>query len=121
MAIPIVYNFRSVKSRWTSTIVAVVGIEHGKADDLPERWPAESQDGCPWLARGCEELPVKSSARDPVFEGVVETMDKDEEITARVGQVVPQCLVCEAQRPSTADLGAVVRLRSEGRRRDSEL
>src|SRR2546429_8961428 len=26
MAIPIVYNFRSVKSRWTSTIVAVVGI-----------------------------------------------------------------------------------------------
>ena len=26
MAIPIVYNFRSVKSRWTSTIVAVIGI-----------------------------------------------------------------------------------------------
>jgi putative ABC transport system permease protein len=26
VAIPIVYNFRSVKSRWTSTIVAVVGI-----------------------------------------------------------------------------------------------
>src|SRR2546426_5812224 len=26
MAIPIVYNVRSVKARWTSTIVAVVGI-----------------------------------------------------------------------------------------------
>jgi putative ABC transport system permease protein len=26
MAIPIIYNFRSVKSRWTSTIVAVIGI-----------------------------------------------------------------------------------------------
>src|SRR6267378_4360592 len=26
MTIPIVYNFRSVKSRWTSTIVAVIGI-----------------------------------------------------------------------------------------------
>src|SRR5713226_2842501 len=26
MAIPIVYNFRSVKARWTSVIVAVLGI-----------------------------------------------------------------------------------------------
>src|SRR5438552_15572417 len=26
MAIPVVYNVRSVKARWTSTIVAVVGI-----------------------------------------------------------------------------------------------
>ena len=26
MAIPLVYNVRSVKARWTSTIVAVVGI-----------------------------------------------------------------------------------------------
>ena len=26
MAIPIVYNFRSVKARWTSAIVAVLGI-----------------------------------------------------------------------------------------------
>src|ERR1035437_8296528 len=26
MAIPIIYNFRSVKARWTSSIVAVLGI-----------------------------------------------------------------------------------------------
>ncbi len=26
MAIPVVYNFRSVKERWTSAIVAVLGI-----------------------------------------------------------------------------------------------
>ena len=26
MAIPLIYNFRSVKARWTSAIVAVVGI-----------------------------------------------------------------------------------------------
>ena len=26
MAIPVVYNFRSVKARWTSAIVAVLGI-----------------------------------------------------------------------------------------------
>ena len=26
MAIPIIYNFRSVKARWTSAIVAVLGI-----------------------------------------------------------------------------------------------
>ena len=27
MAIPVVYNLRSVKARWTSAIVAVVGID----------------------------------------------------------------------------------------------
>ena len=26
MAIPVIYNFRSVKARWTSAIVAVLGI-----------------------------------------------------------------------------------------------
>src|SRR5208283_5879134 len=60
-------------------IMAVVSIEHRKADDLPQRWPTESQDRCvgPWLPRGREELSVKSGARDPVLEGVVETVDKD--------------------------------------------
>src|SRR5215831_8989068 len=70
-------------------IVAVVGVRHRNAEDLPQRWPAESQNRCvgPWLPRDREEVPVKSSARDRVFEGVVETMYKDEEIAARVGQV----------------------------------
>src|SRR6516162_3632464 len=70
-------------------IVAVVGVRHWKAEDLPQRGPAESQDRCvgPWLPGGGEELPVKRSARDRIFEGVVETMYKDEEIAAGVGQV----------------------------------
>ena len=69
-------------------IVAVVGVRHRNAEDLPQRWPAESQNRCvgPWPS-GSEKLPVKSSARDRVFEGIVETMYKDEEIAAGVGQV----------------------------------
>jgi hypothetical protein len=70
-------------------IMPVVGVRHRKAEDLPQRGPAESQDRCvgPWLPGGCEELAVKGSARDRIFEGVTETMYKDEKITAGVGQV----------------------------------
>jgi hypothetical protein len=69
--------------------MTVVSVEYRKADDLPQRRPTKSEDRSvgSWPPRGRKELSVKCGARDPIFEGVVETVDKDEEITARIGQV----------------------------------
>ena len=69
--------------------MTIVGIGYGEADELPQRWPTESQNrgvgSC--LSGRREELPVEGGARNCIIKGVVKAVYEDKQISASIGQI----------------------------------